>query len=108
MLTLLVSMCIHFTVVCAASDVTARLSAAATSAMRRFMRFSGRSGWRDYWNGRHGSLSGFALTLRHRLAGPQSQTMKRIGIGIIGCGNISGAYLTAARRFPILDVRALA
>ncbi|HEU5296627.1 MAG TPA: Gfo/Idh/MocA family oxidoreductase [Burkholderiaceae bacterium] len=34
--------------------------------------------------------------------------MRRIGIGIIGCGNISGAYLTAARRFPILDVRALA
>src|SRR5262245_45233281 len=109
MLTLLVSMCIHFTVVCAASDVTARLSAAAAaSAMRRFMRISGRSGWRDYWNARHGSLSGFALTLRQRLAAPQSQTMKRIGIGIIGCGNISGAYLTAARRFPILDVRALA
>jgi hypothetical protein len=34
--------------------------------------------------------------------------MRRIGVGIIGCGNISGAYLTAARRFPILDVRALA
>jgi len=34
--------------------------------------------------------------------------MRRIGIGIIGCGNISGAYLSAARRFPILDVRALA
>jgi predicted dehydrogenase len=34
--------------------------------------------------------------------------MRRIGIGIVGCGNISGAYLTAARRFPILDVRALA
>jgi predicted dehydrogenase len=32
----------------------------------------------------------------------------RVGIGIIGCGNISAAYLKAARVFPILDVRALA
>ena len=31
--------------------------------------------------------------------------MDRVGIGIIGCGNISAAYLKAARRFPILDVR---
>jgi predicted dehydrogenase len=31
-----------------------------------------------------------------------------IGIGIIGAGNISGAYLTAAKLFPILDVRAIA
>jgi len=34
--------------------------------------------------------------------------MKPVGVGIIGCGVISGAYLTAAKRFPILDVRALA
>ncbi len=34
--------------------------------------------------------------------------MRRIGIGIIGCGNISGAYLTAAREFPVLDIRGLA
>ncbi len=34
--------------------------------------------------------------------------MDRVGIGIIGCGNISAAYLKAARRFPILDVRAVA
>ena len=34
--------------------------------------------------------------------------MRRIGVGIIGCGNISGAYLTAARAFPVLDIRALA
>ena len=34
--------------------------------------------------------------------------MDRVGIGIIGCGNISGAYLKAAKSFPILDVRALA
>lgn len=33
---------------------------------------------------------------------------KRVGIGIIGCGTISGAYLKAARKFPILDVRGLA
>src|SRR5579872_3493382 len=35
-------------------------------------------------------------------------TMDRVGIGIIGCGNISAAYLNAAKGFPILDVRALA
>ena len=34
--------------------------------------------------------------------------MNRVGIGIIGCGNISAAYLKAARAFPILDVRAVA
>ena len=34
--------------------------------------------------------------------------MKRVGIGIIGCGNISGAYLKAMRDLPILDVRGLA
>lgn len=33
--------------------------------------------------------------------------MRKVGIGIIGCGNISTAYLKAAQRFPILDVRAL-
>lgn len=33
---------------------------------------------------------------------------KPVGIGIIGCGNISGAYLKAAQHFPILDIRALA
>ena len=34
--------------------------------------------------------------------------MKPVGVGVIGCGNISSAYLTAAKRFPILDVVALA
>jgi predicted dehydrogenase len=34
--------------------------------------------------------------------------MRKVGVGIIGCGNISTAYLTAARRFPILDVKAVA
>jgi predicted dehydrogenase len=34
--------------------------------------------------------------------------MERVGIGIIGCGFISGAYLKAASAFPILDIRALA
>jgi predicted dehydrogenase len=34
--------------------------------------------------------------------------MRKVGIGIIGCGNISTAYLKAAQRFPILDVRAVA
>jgi hypothetical protein len=34
--------------------------------------------------------------------------MQPVGIGIIGCGNISEAYLKAARTFPILDIRGLA
>ena len=32
----------------------------------------------------------------------------RIGIGIIGCGNISDAYLQAAPQFPVLDIVACA
>ncbi|NWJ23645.1 Gfo/Idh/MocA family oxidoreductase [Rhizobium sp. RM] len=34
--------------------------------------------------------------------------MKRVGIGIVGCGNISSAYLKAMASFPILDIRGLA
>src|SRR5215471_5802898 len=34
--------------------------------------------------------------------------MRKVGIGIIGCGNISDAYLGAATGFPILDIRGLA
>ena len=34
--------------------------------------------------------------------------MDRVGVGIIGCGNISEAYLKAAADFPILDIRGLA
>ncbi len=34
--------------------------------------------------------------------------MDPVTIGIIGCGKISGAYLTAARHFPILTVKACA
>lgn len=34
--------------------------------------------------------------------------INRVGVGIIGCGNISEAYLLAAKHFPILDIRALA
>lgn len=34
--------------------------------------------------------------------------MKPVGIGFIGCGNISPAYLKAAKGFPILDIVALA
>ncbi len=33
--------------------------------------------------------------------------MNRVGIGVIGCGNISSAYLAAAKKFPILDIVAL-
>lgn len=34
--------------------------------------------------------------------------MQRVGVGIIGCGNISEAYLKAAGTFPILDIRGVA
>lgn len=34
--------------------------------------------------------------------------MDKVGIGIIGCGNISSAYLKAMAFFPVLDVRGLA
>ncbi len=34
--------------------------------------------------------------------------MDKVGIGIIGCGNISSAYLKAMAFFPILDIRGLA
>ena len=34
--------------------------------------------------------------------------MKRVGVGIIGCGVISAAYLKAARKFPILEIVAVA
>ena len=33
--------------------------------------------------------------------------MKRVRVGVVGCGNISAAYLKAARTFPILDIVAL-
>ena len=34
--------------------------------------------------------------------------MDSVGIGIVGCGTIAGAYLTAALKLPILDIRAVA
>jgi predicted dehydrogenase len=34
--------------------------------------------------------------------------MRKVGVGIIGCGNISTAYLKAAQRFPVLDIKAVA
>lgn len=34
--------------------------------------------------------------------------MEKIGIGIVGLGNISAAYLKAAANFPVLDIRAVA
>ena len=36
------------------------------------------------------------------------KVVREVGIGIIGCGNISSAYLAAARNFPVLDIRAVA
>jgi len=34
--------------------------------------------------------------------------MKPVGIGVVGCGNISSAYLKAAKHFPILEIVAVA
>ena len=34
--------------------------------------------------------------------------MRKVGIGIIGCGVISTAYLKAAQRFPVLEIKAVA
>ena len=34
--------------------------------------------------------------------------MGRVGIGIVGCGNISSVYLSASKHFSVLDVRAVA
>jgi predicted dehydrogenase len=49
--------------------------------------------------------SGVSRTTQRHL----EETLDPVGIGIIGCGNISGAYLTAARVFPnIIKVRAVA
>ena len=33
--------------------------------------------------------------------------MKRVSVGVVGCGNISAAYLKAAKTFPVLDIVAL-
>ena len=37
-----------------------------------------------------------------------TRALERVGVGIIGCGNISGAYLRSAREQGVLDVRAVA
>ena len=37
----------------------------------------------------------------------ERRSMKRVSVGVIGCGNISAAYLKAAKIFPILDIVAL-
>jgi predicted dehydrogenase len=34
--------------------------------------------------------------------------MRRVGVGVVGCGNISAAYLKAMAGFPILDIKAIA
>jgi predicted dehydrogenase len=34
--------------------------------------------------------------------------MEKVGIGVVGCGNISAAYLKAAANFPVLDIVAVA
>ena len=35
-------------------------------------------------------------------------TQRRVGVGIIGCGNISSQYLKAMRDFPVLEIIAIA
>src|ERR1700744_5480201 len=37
----------------------------------------------------------------------EGRGMNRVKVGVIGCGNISAAYLNAAKTFPILDIVAL-
>ncbi|MEO6853960.1 MAG: Gfo/Idh/MocA family oxidoreductase, partial [Rhodoferax sp.] len=37
-----------------------------------------------------------------------SGNVDKVGIGIIGCGNISAAYLQGAANFPVLDIRGVA
>ncbi|MBV8920305.1 MAG: gfo/Idh/MocA family oxidoreductase, partial [Bradyrhizobium sp.] len=34
--------------------------------------------------------------------------MRRIGVGVIGCGVISKAYMTAMKRFPQIELKAVA
>src|SRR5687767_8067547 len=58
---------------------------------------------------------GAAAALRSALERPghapiaeRTMSDKPVGVGIIGCGVISGAYLKAAPNFPILQVRACA
>jgi predicted dehydrogenase len=34
--------------------------------------------------------------------------MRKVGVGIIGCGNISKAYMTAMRQFAMIELRAVA
>src|SRR5271165_1850367 len=60
-----------------------------------------RSLWRAVGNDRARADPRGASARTWRLA------MKRVGVGVIGCGNISSAYLTAAKKFPILDLVAL-
>ncbi len=66
---------------------------------------------------RGGAQGTLRRTLEHDRPGTAAQhpdrsgsrgTMKKVGVGVIGCGVISGAYLKAAKSFPILDIRALA
>ncbi len=42
------------------------------------------------------------------MSAARAGTGGRVGVGIIGCGNISATYLKAAAHFPILELRALA
>ncbi len=61
---------------------------------------------RPLWRALEHDRPGAAAT--QRLKNSEGEDVEPIGIGIIGCGNISGAYLKAARFFPILDIRAVA
>ncbi|HJS28921.1 MAG TPA: Gfo/Idh/MocA family oxidoreductase, partial [Anaerolineales bacterium] len=39
---------------------------------------------------------------------PNQPVFAKVGVGVVGCGNISGVYLEVCRRFPILEVVACA
>ena len=54
-----------------------------------------RSLWRALGHDRPGARSRAQPRPRE-----EETAMKRVGIGIIGCGNISAAYLKAAKKFP--------
>ena len=62
---------------------------------------------RDLYGAPWGTTGPRPFARRWRRA-DRSPAMKRVGVGVIGCGNISAAYLKAAKFFPLLDIRALA
>ena len=83
------------------SDIVVRRMERRKLGARRRGDDAARSLWRALGNDRSGARSRAAFARCGRIV------MKRVGVGVIGCGNISSAYLTAAKKFPILDIVAL-